>query len=69
MRQRNIDKGKTRPNVSLDTVLISHATEDNEFTLWLALQLAKEGYRVWCDLTKLLGGENFWELQKRTPLS
>src|SRR6267142_1899583 len=44
-----------------DTLLLSHANpEDNEFTLWLALQLAKEGYPVWCDLTKLLGGERFW---------
>ena len=41
-----------------DTLLLSHANpEDNEFTLWLALQLANGGYRVWCDLTKLLGGE------------
>ena len=39
-----------------DTLLLSHANpEDNEFTLWLALQLAIEGYRLWCDLTKLLG--------------
>lgn len=45
-----------------DTLLLSHANpEDNEFTLWLALQLASEGYRVWCDLTKLLGGEVFWD--------
>src|SRR5713101_161476 len=45
-----------------DTLLLSHANpEDNEFTLWLALQLAKEGYPVWCDLTKLLGGEVFWD--------
>jgi hypothetical protein len=47
---------------SRDTILLSHANpEDNEFTLWLALQLANEGYRVWCDLTKLLGGEVFWD--------
>jgi len=47
---------------SRDTLLLSHANpEDNEFTLWLALQLANEGYRVWCDLTKLLGGEVFWD--------
>src|SRR5712691_7203527 len=40
----------------------SHANpEDNEFTLWLALQLAQQGYPVWCDLTKLLGGETFWD--------
>ena len=45
-----------------DTLLLSHANpEDNEFTLWLVLQLANEGYRVWCDLTKLLGGEVFWD--------
>jgi hypothetical protein len=45
-----------------DVLLLSHANpDDNEFTLWLALQLAKEGYRVWCDLTKLLGGEVFWD--------
>jgi hypothetical protein len=45
-----------------DTLLLSHANpEDNEFTLWLALQLANAGYRVWCDLTKLLGGEVFWD--------
>lgn len=42
-------------------VFISHANpEDNEFSRWLALRLAVEGYAVWCDLTKLLGGERFW---------
>lgn len=45
-----------------DTLLLSHANpEDNEFTRWLALQLANQGFRVWCDLTKLLGGEVFWD--------
>ncbi len=45
-----------------DMVFVSHANpEDNEFTLWLSLQLAREGYPVWCDLTKLLGGEAFWK--------
>jgi TIR domain-containing protein len=45
-----------------NSLLLSHANpEDNEVTLWLALQLANEGYRVWCDLTKLLGGEVFWD--------
>jgi hypothetical protein len=44
-----------------DMLFLSHASpEDNEFALWLALQLANEGYPVWCDLTKLLGGERFW---------
>ncbi|TAG08202.1 MAG: toll/interleukin-1 receptor domain-containing protein [Verrucomicrobia bacterium] len=42
-------------------LFLSHALpEDNEFTRWLALRLAREGYPVWCDLTKLLGGEDFW---------
>lgn len=45
-----------------DTLFVSHANpEDNEFSLWLTLQLAKEGYPVWCDLTRLLGGEDFWK--------
>lgn len=43
-------------------LFVSHAApEDNEFSRWLALQLGKEGYPVWCDQTKLLGGEPFWE--------
>ncbi len=60
MRHRKMGRSGKQGNAARDTLLISHAVEDNEFTLWLALQLAKEGYRVWCDLTKLLGGENFW---------
>jgi proline dehydrogenase len=40
-------------------IFISHASEDFEFSQWISLQLAKEGYGVWCDLTKLLGGENW----------
>jgi hypothetical protein len=42
-------------------IFVSHAyPEDNLFTQWLALRLAGDGYPVWCDLTKLLGGEDFW---------
>jgi hypothetical protein len=42
-------------------IFVSHANpEDDEFSRWLTLQLANEGYPVWCDLTKLLGGEVFW---------
>lgn len=44
-----------------DMVFFSHANpEDNDFALWLSLQVANAGYPVWCDLTKLLGGEDFW---------
>ncbi len=49
--------GRTR-----DTLFVSHASpEDNEFSRWLALRLAAEGYRVWSDITELLGGERFWD--------
>ncbi len=42
-------------------IFISHAThEDDAFSIWLAAQLAIAGYTVWCDATKLLGGEKFW---------
>lgn len=42
-------------------LFISHATpQDNAFATWLATQLANAGYEVWCDVTKLLGGEVFW---------
>ena len=45
-----------------DMVFVSHVNpEDNGFARWLALQLANEGYPVWCDLTRLLGGAKFWE--------
>ncbi len=44
-----------------DVLFISHANpEDNAFAQWLALRLAVEGYAVWCDVTQLLGGEDFW---------
>lgn len=43
------------------TLFISHATEDNEFVLWLQAQLTKQGYEVWSDLTELKGGEVFWD--------
>ncbi len=43
-------------------VFVNHANpEENELALWLSLKLANEGHAVWCDLTKLLGGEKFWE--------
>jgi hypothetical protein len=45
-----------------DMLFVSHANpEDNQFALWLTLRLAADGFPVWCDLTKLLGGEDFWK--------
>jgi len=50
-----------------DIVFISHANpEDNDFAWWLAAQLMNAGYKVWCDLENLIGGEDFWcELEMR----
>ena len=61
MPRRN---GRASIDVSVDVkdvVFISHANpEDNAFTRWLSLRLASLGYRVWSDVTQLLGGEDFW---------
>ena len=48
-------------NSDPNMVFVSHANpEDNDFSRWFSLQLGKQGYPVWCDLTRLLGGEDFW---------
>ena len=44
-----------------DVLFISHANpEENEFAQWLTLKLAGFGYHAWSDVTRLLGGEDFW---------
>ncbi len=49
------------PVVVRDTIFISHAMpEDTDFGVWLSVQLARQGYRVWSEATKLIGGERFW---------
>jgi hypothetical protein len=50
-----------------DTIFISHATpEDNLITEWLYTQLTLAGYKCWCDLEGLYGGERDFseEIQK-----
>jgi TIR domain len=42
-----------------DHLFISYAGEDWPFVEWLTLRLTAEGYRVWCDRIKLLGGESY----------
>jgi len=42
-----------------DHLFISYATGDFVLAEWLALRLTSEGYRVWCDRFKLLGGESY----------
>lgn len=56
------DDVATSPVAAARTLIfISHAApQDNEFARWLATQLAIAGYEVWCDVTQLLGGEEFW---------
>lgn len=40
-------------------LFVSYATEDAVFVEWLCLKLVSEGYYVWCDRLKLLGGESY----------
>lgn len=45
-----------------EVLFISHANpEDNTFATWLTLRLTREGYRVWCDVANLMGGDDFWK--------
>jgi hypothetical protein len=49
------------PIADRQVVFVSHANpEDNAFATWLTLRLTREGYRVWCDVVKLMGGDDFW---------
>ena len=47
------------PLPSPDHLFISYAWEDQAFAKWLALRLTAEGYKVWIDQFKLLGGESW----------
>lgn len=42
-----------------DHLFISYATEDADLAEWLSLKLTSEGYAIWCDRFKLLGGESY----------
>lgn len=42
-----------------DHIFISYASEDSPLAEWLTLRLTAEGYKVWCDAIKLLGGESY----------
>jgi len=45
--------------VTRDHLFISYAWEDGALAEWLTLRLTAEGYSVWCDRFKLLGGESW----------
>jgi len=40
-------------------LFISYAVHNATFAMWLARKLAAEGYLVWCDKLKLLGGQEW----------
>ena len=40
-------------------LFVSYATEDRALAEWLTRKLTAQGYRVWCDRFKLLGGESY----------
>ncbi|MER9071793.1 TIR domain-containing protein [Mesorhizobium sp. M0904] len=45
-----------------DIVFISHANpQDNDIARWFASRLVLLGYKVWTDITRLVGGELFWD--------
>src|SRR5438552_18689710 len=44
---------------ALEHLLINYATEDCALAACLTRKLTAEGYRVWCDRFKLLGGESY----------
>lgn len=45
-----------------DLLFISHAApEDNDFARWLGAHLSALGYKIWSDVTRLIGGEEFWD--------
>jgi hypothetical protein len=51
------DSPSSPPAVPAEHVFISYASEDHVVADWLARRLAAEGYAVWYDRLKLLGGE------------
>ena len=53
------DKDAINGQQPADHLFISYATEDGELAEWLTLRLTTEGYKVWCDRVKLLGGESY----------
>ncbi|MBU1887347.1 toll/interleukin-1 receptor domain-containing protein [Candidatus Micrarchaeota archaeon] len=46
-------------SIARDHLFISYAKEDAILARWLTLKLTNEGYLVWCDEFKQLGGESY----------
>lgn len=52
-------KPEAHSDARRDHLFISYACEDHRFARWLALTLTSQGYKVWIDQFKLLGGESW----------
>ena len=54
-----VGENTSKPGIKADHLFVSYASEDGQFAKWLTLKLTVEGYKVWCDRVKLLGGESY----------
>jgi hypothetical protein len=54
-----MESGGPAPVTAREHLFISYATEDVALAEWLTRRLTAEGYRVWCDRFRLLGGESY----------
>lgn len=59
LAQRDRGVGEHTSSPLREHLFISYAWEDQVFARWLALRLTAEGYKVWIDQFKLLGGESW----------
>ncbi|MFZ0429725.1 MAG: toll/interleukin-1 receptor domain-containing protein, partial [Acidobacteriota bacterium] len=59
MKPDEQSRGSSAASSERDHLFISYASEDGAFAEWLTLRLTAEGYKVWCDRVKLLGGESY----------
>jgi len=48
-----------QPHAQRLHLFISYAAYNATFAMWLARKLAAEGYLIWCDRLKLLGGQEW----------
>ena len=54
-----LEQGQTNAAVDQAYLFISSVDEDGVFADWLTRKLTAEGYLVWCERFKLLGGETY----------
>jgi TIR domain len=52
-------KEAVAPSPGRVSLFISHASEDNDFAMWLGSRLSTAGYDVWADVLRLRGGDDW----------